>query len=268
MRRVLRVASCMADNAMPFPRELSAWLGARLGLEARFVDDVPWQERERALYHGEIDLCWLCGLPYARRRDAFPASLEPAVAAVPAAERYRGEAIYFSDVIVRAGYPARGLGELRGARWTFNERNSHSGYNAVLAHLARTGAAPGFFGALAESGSHQEALRRVLAGGADAAAVDSTVLETELRREPALARRLRVVGSLGPSPAPPWVFSGAVEAELRAASVERLVRMHLDARGRAILAAADFARLVKASDPDYDPIRRDDDWARRYAAAA
>jgi len=44
--------------------------------------------------------------------------------------------------------------------------------------------------------------------------------------------------------------------------------MHRDARGRAVLAAADLTRLVKVADRDYDPVRRDDELAKRYVVAA
>jgi len=258
MSVALRVASCMAENAMPFARALAAWLGGRLGAAVEFVEDVPWQEREQALYRGEIDLCWICGLPYARRRDAGVA-LEPLAAAVPAHRRYAGRAAYFSDVVVRADFPARRFDDLRAARWVFNEPNSHSGYNALLAAL---GSVPS---RLEPAGSHQHALARVLDGSADAAAIDSTVLETELRVSPGLASRLRAVASLGPSPAPPWVARTSLPAGLRAAISDALVTMHETDEGAEILAAAGLRRLAAVTDTDYDAIRALDVRARAAA---
>lgn len=251
MNRALRIASCMAENAMPFARAVADYLDRRLGAAVEFVEDIPWQEREQALYRGEIDLCWICGLPYARQRDARPGSVEPLAAAVPKAPRYAGRAVYFSDVVVRAGSAAMGLDDLRGARWAFNEPNSHSGHNVLLAHVGAS-----FFGALEEAGSHEEAIRRVVGGASDAAAIDSTVLETELRRRPGIGRGLRVVASLGPSPAPPWVCSGGLPAAVRAAVADALAGMHRDPSGGAILAEAGLSRVARVADSDYDPIRR------------
>ena len=61
---VLRITSCMADNAEATCREITAWLGERLDIATEFIDCIPWQERERQLDAGLIHVCWICGLPY------------------------------------------------------------------------------------------------------------------------------------------------------------------------------------------------------------
>ena len=72
----LKITSCQAPNADADCRAIAAYLGRRLGLSARFVDDVPWQERERLLDAGEIAAGWICGLPYVRKADAPAPSVE------------------------------------------------------------------------------------------------------------------------------------------------------------------------------------------------
>jgi phosphonate transport system substrate-binding protein len=92
-------------------------------------------------------------------------------------------------------------------------------------------------------------------GKLDASAVDSVVLETELRRRPALKHRLRVVESWGPSPAPPWVVSRRLPAVVRRDLRCLMLGMHREPEGRAILRAARMARFAAVADRDYDPIR-------------
>ena len=62
-----------------------------------------------------------------------------------------------------------------------------------------------FFGRSIASGSHQQSIRWVLDGIADCAAIDSTVLEQELRDSPEFSDQLRRIESIGPCPMPPVV---------------------------------------------------------------
>jgi phosphonate transport system substrate-binding protein len=64
-----------------------------------------------------------------------------------------------------------------------------------------------FFGQVIPSGSHQRSIRLVVEGVADCAAIDSTVLEQELRFQPELSNHLQVIESIGPCPMPPVVAS-------------------------------------------------------------
>jgi phosphonate transport system substrate-binding protein len=96
----------------------------------------------------------------------------------------------------------------------------------------------------------------ILEGRVDASAIDSTVLELELKRDPAITSQIRIIDTLGPSPIPPWVVLRSLSPELRQDLREVLLRMHLDPQGRAILAEAQMARFTAVQDSDYDAIRR------------
>lgn len=61
---------------------------------------MPWQERERQLYAGEIHAAWICGLPYVLRADVADWPLELLAAPVIADARYGDRPIYFSDIVV------------------------------------------------------------------------------------------------------------------------------------------------------------------------
>ena len=79
--------------------------------------------------------------------------------------------------------------------------------------------------------------------------------EQELRTRPWLARQVRVVETLGPSPIWPGVASSALPDSLVAQTRRALLAMHLTRSGRAVLAAAAMRHFVPVSDADYTPIR-------------
>ena len=204
---MLRLTSCQAENTEFIGRAVARYVGERLGIATEFVDDIPWQERERRFDEGAIHAGWICGLPYVLKADCPRPGLELLAAPEMAAARYARRPVYFSDIVVRRDHPARSFSDLRGSRWGYNEPRSHSGYEVVRCQLAQLGEPTAFFGKTVETGAHQATLRMIVEGKVDASAIDSTVLETEFQRRPVLRRYLRVIESWGPSPAPPWVVT-------------------------------------------------------------
>lgn len=252
---VLCLTSCQAPNADETVRAMAGYLAQRLQMPTEFVADIPWQERERRLDAGEVHMGWICGLPYVRKADRPRPTLELLAAPVMSGQRYEGRPVYFSDVVVRRDSPFRSFADLRGAAWAYNEPGSHSGYNVVRYHLATLGEYEGYFGRVVQSGAHQISLRLILRGEVDASAIDSTVLETELRRFPHIGQQIRIIATLGPSPIPPWTVQRSLPPAFRERLRHALLTMHEDAGGRAILAEAEIARFTAVTDRDYDPIR-------------
>ena len=183
------------------------------------------------------------------------APIELLAAPVMADARYAQRPVYYSDVVVQRTSPFRTCADLRGARWAYNEPDSHSGCGVVRGYLAGLAETNGYFGQVVESGAHQTSLQMILDGAIDGAAIDSTVLELELRRQPALTAQIRTIATLGPSPSPPWVVRSTVPAELRSALRQTLCQMQLEPRGRSILERIHMSRLAAVADHDYDPIR-------------
>jgi len=247
----LMFASLAADNAAPFYRGLGAYLAAALGRSVRLLDEHPWQERERMLMRGEAHVGVVCGLQYVLAQH----DLKLLAAPVMRGQRYGQRPVYFSDVVVRSDSAVRSFEDLRGARFAVNEPTSHSGYGIVRYALATRGLDRSFFGSIVETGAHERSLRLILDGAVDAAAIDSTVLETDLRALPTLASRLRTVATLGPSPIPPLVAPRLLPIEVRDACAAALLRLHTEPAGAAVLAAGDVARFTAVSDADYEPIR-------------
>jgi len=259
---VLRFTTCQAQIAEAFCETLAAFMAHRLDISTECVVDLSWQERERLLDRGDIGIGWICGLPYVRKKDAG-LDIELLAAPVMKHSRYAERPVYYSDIVVHAESSFRSFEDLRGATWAYNEPGSHSGYNLIRYHLATRGIRGSYFSRVVESGSHQDSVQMILEGYIDASAIDSTVLEMEMTRNPTIGRKVRTIASLGPSPAPPWVTHRSIPEDLRAALRREFLTMHEDIEGRAILGTAGISRFSEISDEDYHPIREMD----RVAAA-
>ena len=171
-------------------------------------------------------------------------------------DRYAGRPVYFSDVIVRAGSDARSFADLRGRSFAYNEPSSHSGYGVVRYELVKMGETHGFFGRTVMSGAHRESIRMVAEGAVDGSAIDSQVLELEMRDHPDLLRQLRVVDTLGPSTIQPVVAAAHVEPVITSgASETRSCGWERTPRRRPFLDRGLVSRFVSVGPESYADVR-------------
>jgi phosphonate transport system substrate-binding protein len=200
-----------------------------------------------------LDLVFVCGLAYVERGAAC--ALEPLVAPVPRGQRYRDRPIYYSDVIVRRESGLRSFADLRGRSWAYNEKLSHSGYGVTRYHLATLSEVRGYFGRVHEAGWHSRAIHLVAEGEIDAAAIDSHVLASYLCAHRQLARQLRVIASLGPSPIQPIAVNRRLPGAFKELLRQTLLSLADDQSVRPFLARAMIDRFVPVTDATYDSIR-------------
>ena len=197
----------------------------------------------------EPALVFVCGLPYVRARDAG-APIEPLAAPVPTGGM-RPE--YFADLVLRDGLDAASADDLDEPLMAYNGDDSMSGWVLPRASVADRGLIRSLYARTVHSGSHRASLALLLAGEADCAAIDSSVLALEARADPRIAA-LRVIERFGPAPSPPVALVGGAPASavaLRAA----LCGLHGDPEGAAALALGLVARFQPVSDSDYDRVR-------------
>lgn len=203
-------------------------------------------------------------MPYAQLVRRFPGTVEPLAAPVLRGERFAGQPIYFSDVIVRRDAPFMRFEDLRGRAWAYNEPSSHSGYNLTIVNLVRRGLGSEFFGRVVQSGAHQNSIQMVLNGEVDGSAIDCQVLMVEMRARPELAEQIKIIESFGPSTIQPLAVSTTLPETLRAEMRALLIELHHEPAAQEVLERGFIEKWVAVNDASYDDIRRM--WAEREQA--
>ena len=149
---------------------------------------------------------FMCGLPQSL------ASPRPALVAapVPSPAAYRGRAVYWTDLVVRADSEFETLAQTFGHRLALTSSESQSGYAAPLYELmAHAKGQPLYREVIAPVFTPMGALRSVIDGHADVAPLDSYALALIRRHAPDLVAQVRVVASTEPTAIPAFVASGA-----------------------------------------------------------
>jgi phosphonate transport system substrate-binding protein len=246
----LRFVTFLAPNMLSVYRFITRFVSDRLRLPAELQVGFSYTQ-----LYDEVDIGFICGLPYIQLAQRGDPPVEPLAAPVLEGDRYGGQPIYYSDVVVRRDSPFHSFAELRGRSWCYNETQSQSGYGITRYHLVQLGETGGFFGEVVEAGWHERSLRLVYSGDVDATAIDSQVLAIALRDQPELAAELRILDSLGPSTIQPIVASRRLCPSLRADLQAVLMEMHQHDLARKPLAHGFVERFVPVADGDYDDIR-------------
>jgi len=249
---VIRFATFLSPITYEVYAHIARYVGERVGYPSSLRVGKSFGE----FAEGEVDIAFICGLPYVRMTKSSTCPVELLAAPVLQGERYQDKPIYYSDVIVRNDSLYTCFDDLRGGVWAYNELVSHSGCNLVCYSLLERGKEPHYFGRTVKSGSHLRSLEMVLEGQVDATAIDSHVLDVIRARDKELAARLRVIAMLGPSSIPPVVVSKRVDREVKCRIQEALITMHLDECGAKGLKSGLIERFVVVTDEDYGDLRR------------
>lgn len=204
MSQKLRCVSYLAPNMFWFYKTVALYLGRVLDVETQITQSQFEPLSDPVMRQDRLDIAFICGLPFGQYSRAVPNQIQALVAPVMQKSRYQNSPVYFSDVIVRTDSAIAVFDNLAGKILCYNDPGSNSGYNLLRQRLNPVELSS-FFGKVFQSGSHQRSIKMVIDGLADCAAIDSTVLEQELRDSPELSNYLRVVESIGPCPIPPMV---------------------------------------------------------------
>ncbi len=247
--RPLRMVSFLAPKLLWFYQRLGRYLREQFGLPFAVEQGTQYDQLAAA------DFAFVCGLAYVEHERNGQAAVEPLAAPFLSEPRYQGRPIYFSDVIVRRDSSLRHFEDLRSRSWAYNEPHSQSGYGITRFHLVQRGETRAFFGRVVAAGWHERAIHMVARGEVDASAIDSQVLTLAQRDEPDLARRLRVIASLGPSTIQPLVAARRLPKTLRRAVRSALVNVGCDSTMRSALGRALVQGFVAVDAAAYDDIR-------------
>jgi phosphonate transport system substrate-binding protein len=235
-------------------KDLMAWVAKGYGAEIDWVQRQKYEEVNRLLQEGRIDLAFVCTGAYVEGHDGF--GLE--MIAVPVAH---GETVYRSYTIVPAESPVTKFEELRGKSFAFTDPMSNTGRLVPAWRLARMGETPeSFFRSTTYTYGHDKSIESVSRGLVDGAAVDSLIYDFMEKRNPALVSRTRIVWKSDPYGMPPVVVSSAVPPEAKAKLRDLFLHAHENPEGREILSRIMVDKFVAVDDTAYDSVRAMKKW--------
>ncbi|MEE8498467.1 MAG: PhnD/SsuA/transferrin family substrate-binding protein [Acidimicrobiia bacterium] len=226
---------------------LADYIGMKLGRPVEIVQRRTYQEINDLLEAGSVDVGFVCTSAYVRGHDEFGLRLL-------AAPRIAGETVYYSVLIVPADSDAESMIDLRGATFAFTDPISTTGRAYPTLLVEQLGETPdSFFGRTFFTYSHEKAIQAVAENVADAAGVDSLVLNFLLAHTPDIP--IRVIDRSPAFKIPPAVVSPSLSSRQSAEIRDLLLSIADDPTAGPVLAALGIDRFVTVEDSDYDGVR-------------
>ncbi len=205
----------VAPGAAAAWKNLFAWLADASGVELQVIDHAFPAALDNLWNRPDLGAAFMCGWPYARRAEKPKLVAAP----IPAAVRYGGEPVYFTDLVVRADSPFQTLADTFGHRLAYTATGSHSGFNAQRFHLAsRYGAEKHYPPWVGPYVTPRKIVEALLAGEADIGPLDSFAHDLMRRHAPELMAGIRTLETTDAAPIPALIASPATPDAI----VERL----------------------------------------------
>lgn len=214
------------------------WAALREACRARGIDAPDALERGRDLQEVWTDpglvLSQTCGMPYRlglHREVTLIGAPDYGVEGCP-------PGFYNSALVVGSDDARESVADFVGATVVFNQRDSQSGYAAMLSVI------PGedHFATWLETGGHVFSIRAVADGRAAIAAIDAVTWRLAQRYVPE-AIALRVLTATDPTPGLPYITAKKHDAGVMAEAVE-VAFAALDASAREALGIEGFVRFA------------------------
>lgn len=227
---------------------LADYISAKLDRPVEIIQRRTYQEINDLLEAGSVDVGFVCTSAYVRGHDEF--GLQLLVAPV-----IGSETVYYSNLIVPADSDAESMADLRGTTFAFTDPISTTGRVYPTFLVQQLGETPDtFFDSTFFTYSHERAIEAVAEEVADAAGVDSLVLDFVLARYPDLP--IRVIDRSPAFMIPPAVASPKLSPRQAVQIQNILLSIADDPAATPVLVALGIERFVMVDDGAYDEVRR------------
>lgn len=220
----------------------------KLGHPVVLLQRKTYKEVNDLVQSGGADVAFVCSGGYVAGNDSFGMELL-------AAPQVKGETNYQSYIIAR-NRDSKSILDLGGKSFAFTDPMSFSGRIAPVYMLTSQGVdSDRFFSRTFYTYSHDNAIRAVDEGIADAAAVDSMIFDRAVEKERELGRRIFIIDKSLRVGNPPVVVNPAIDTGLKQRIRDVLLKMHGDENGRKALKALSYDKFVIADDKDYAELK-------------
>lgn len=241
-------------------KQLKDYLEEKIDRPIQLVDRENYDQVNKLLESGGLDVAFICAGPYVEGRQKFGLEL----LAVPLVH---GKPFYHAYIIVPRESPIRDFSGLRGKSFAFTDPKSNSGCLVPTYMLSRMNETPNsYFAKHIFTYGHDKSINAVAKKLVDGAAVDSLIWDYTQWQHPELTAKTRIVTTSPPYGIPPIVVRKDVDPAIKGQLRDTLLTMHESPRGREILAGMMIDRFADGNDRDYDSIREMNAWIARGRA--
>lgn len=230
-------------------REMLDYVSEKLDVPVELVQRETYAEVNELIRQEKINAAFVCSGAYIVGHEQFAMEL------LVAPKAY-GEPYYYSYIIVPEDSDAGDLEDLKDKKFAFTDPMSNTGKLAPTYMLAGIGETPeSFFSGYIFTYSHDKSIEAVARKLVDGASVDSLIWDYANAANPEFTSKTKIISKSPPFGIPPVVVPTGLAPELKEKLRQVFLNMHLEPKGRTILANVKIDRFITIEDSAYDSIR-------------
>lgn len=231
-------------------RDLLDYIGSQMDSPIEIIQKQSYQEVDRMLKAGEVDIAFICSLSYVLGlKDQYLVNV--------AAPEINGRAMYHSYTIVNQSSSYESLEELKGKKFAYTDPYSYTGRLSILSELYHSGySSTDFFSNTFFTYSHDYSVNAVQLGIVDGATVDGVLLDQLLKEKPELNAQIRIIGMGEEAGTPPVVASKKADSQIVKEFSEILLNLQSDRKGTKLLEELGVERYAPINEQDYEVIKK------------
>ena len=227
-------------------RRLVERICADSGRQDAFILRPSYAEVRRDLEEGKVDVAFVCTGTYVH-------SIRGKGIKLLAQPEFENGLQYRSVFIVPTKSKRETLADLRRTVMDFTDPESNTGCLVPTVTLLREGYDPkAFFKKVVFTKSHDRSIQAVALGAVDVASVDSLVWESNLRHDPTLADKVKVIWESQTFGPPPIVVRQGLDEKFEKALQQAFLSLDEDEEGREILSSIGIKQFVLPRQEDYE----------------
>lgn len=178
-------------------RQIAEYVAQMTGRKTVLVQRKTYEEINILLANGDVDVAFMSTGAYSSYRGMN--EIELLVMA-----EYGGTTLYTAEVIVHRDSDYQSIADLQGKIFAFTDPLSYSGHMVMEDYLRKRQALPEtYFKRYFYTYSHDKSLWAVANHAADAASLDSQILEYAKKRTPEIFEKVRIIATMGSAPTGP-----------------------------------------------------------------
>ena len=178
-------------------RQIAEYVAQMTGRKSVLVQRKTYEEINILLANGDVDVAFMSTGAYSSYRGMN--EIELLVMA-----EYGGTTLYTAEVIVHRDSEYQSIADLQGKIFAFTDPLSYSGHMVMEDYLRKRRALPEtYFKRYFYTYSHDKSLWAVANRAADAASLDSQILEYAKERTPGIFAKVRIIATMGSAPTGP-----------------------------------------------------------------
>lgn len=231
-------------------KDLLDYIGSNMNISIEIIQKQSYQEVDRMLKTGEVDIAFICSLSYVL-------GLNGEYIVDVASPEINGRAFYNSYTIVHRNSPFESLEELEGKRFAYTDPYSYTGRLSILIQLYEKGySINDFFGSTFFTYSHDYSINAVALGIVDGATVDGVLFDQLLEQKPELSQQIKIIGTGKEAGTPPIVASKKADLKIVELFTNFLLNLQNNEEGKKLLKELGVDKYIPINQKDYEAIQQ------------